>query len=173
MNRTLTIGAIALLTLSFGCSKPPDTAKRDAAIASVQQVQASIDIGTNITNYRDRLTTAKADMNAYLSEPGAVDGEAGQRLQAAMTGYELALSYWQCDLEQAGSASDTYIAIATCRDRVLPSIMAQYPDIKAKVEEATQGSEFAHRSSSLDKTAVIQLIWQHSGEAVQQAQALN
>lgn len=167
---TLTIGfgAIALLTLSFGCTKAPDTAKRDAAIASVQQVNASIDIGTNIINYRDRLTTAKAAVDSYLLEPGATDSEAGQQLQAVMTGYELALNYWECDLAPASDGNSQYISSVICRDGVLPIITSQYPDIGAKVEQARQGKDFPYLSSGLDNTAIVQLLWQHSSEAMQE-----
>ncbi|MBN3949408.1 MAG: hypothetical protein HWQ38_24260 [Nostoc sp. NMS7] len=131
------------------------------AVKSLQQVDSAASVGTNIGNYATQVISAKTEVDTYLLKDK--DSETAKKLSKVLNSHLAAVDWWRCDLSQAESfLKDEYDVASECRDAILPRIFELSPDIKKEAEQAIATKPMRHKSDSLDKSAMLQMIWQET-----------
>lgn len=163
--------ALSLSVLCFSCSirvgkareKQPQAAKPQpilttslkAAIEEVRVMKVKIerDNGINPKEYDEDMTDLEAVVDRVYGDRNTVAA-----VKSVVEGHHLALNFLQCDRIEG------YEEMHQCRDKVLKKLFVKYPDLAAAVKEAIVGEELTYISAGLDKDAVLQAIWQETGE---------
>ena len=140
----------------------PETKRlREEAIAALQQLQAAVEVGTNMVNYGRAIPPAKVAVDRYAN----VDKAGSLEMQQAIAAHIIALAWWRCDAVPVEQSAD-------CRDRIVPKIKALDSGLKQIIDGAIAGrTEQAkvHVSYVFDKEKILQLLWEFAGEAIGKA----
>ncbi|MEA5516787.1 hypothetical protein [Nodularia sp. UHCC 0506] len=156
-HRAIIIVVIACLISSCDSNKK----ELGEAVKALQQVDSATSVGTNISNYATQLTSAKTEVDAYLLKDS--NSERAKKIDKLLNRHLAALSWWQCNLSQAESSlKDEYEVASECRDAVLPKIFELFPGIKQDAEQAITNKPRKYKSESLDKSAVLQFMWEET-----------
>lgn len=137
------------------------------AIAALQKVDSALDVGINMIQYSNLLVEAKPVVDRYLAQDSGSD--TAVKLGRSLQGYMVALDWWRCEVEGASDVLQGF----DCRDKVLPSIEALYPDIKTQIDSAViafvakNGRSPSKRSIAVDSKSILQLIWKDAGSDLQ------
>lgn len=79
-------------------------------------------------------------------------------VKSAVAGHQLAYQFWQCNQIEG------YEQLHECQDKILQRIFVKYPDIAAQSQSVVAGQNLTYISAALDEQALLQAIWQKTGE---------
>ncbi len=119
----------------------------------VMQIKVEDETGINPKEYREDLDDLVNIVKNAYGNP-----EALAAVKSSVEGHKLAKAFWHCDRLEG------YNELHQCRDKVLKSVFAKYPDIEAQAKSAVEGENLAFISAGLDKDAVLQAIWEKTGK---------
>lgn len=158
--------AIAVFSTCLITSCNNNSKELNQAVKALQQVDSAASVGTNISNYSTQVISAKTEVDTYLLKDK--DSETAKKLSKVLNSHLAAVEWWRCNLSQAESSlKDEYEVASECRDAVLSKIFELSPNIKKEAEIAIATKPMRHKSDSLDKSAMLQMIWQETSSDTQ------
>lgn len=119
----------------------------------VMKIKVEGEFGVNKKEYTEDLTDL-----INIVDKAYGDSKISATVRSAVKGHQLALQFWNCD-QMTG-----YEQLHQCQDKVLKAVFVKYPDIEAQAKAAVEGENLPYISAGLDKDAVLQAIWQKTGE---------
>jgi hypothetical protein len=129
-------------------AKLPNTPLK-AAVKELQMIEIKVKSGID-----DRAYSLLVANTLPLVENANGQDQAVAAAKSAMAGHQLALKFWQCDRLEG------YDELHQCRDKVLSSIFAKYPDLAAQAKAGIKGKKLSPLSTQLDQKEVLDKIWE-------------
>jgi hypothetical protein len=170
MQLFLLILTLCTTTFLFGCaSKPSQKLSKNSpseisqkvipiplksAIEELRVIKIKLDEPGRLVlkEYGENITDVTNIVNKAYGDPEALSA-----VKSALKGHQLAVQFWQCDRLEG------YDDLHQCRDKALKPVFAKYPDIEAQAKAAVAGEKSTFISAGLDKDALLQAIWAHTG----------
>lgn len=163
---TLLIGCVSQFSrekkenISSTTTQPIIPISLKAAIEDLRVIKIKIEGegGINPKEYGENL----ADL-VQVVDKAYGNAKALAAVKSAVEGHKLALQFLQCDRVNG------YNELYQCRNKVLKGVFVKYPDIAAQAKAAVEGKSLSNISAFLDKDAVLQAIWQKTGQDTEAA----
>jgi len=136
----------------------PTSLKASIEELRVMRIKIDGEGGINQKEYGENLDNLVNIVNNAYGDPKALAA-----VKSAVEGHKLARAFWQCD------RTEGYDELYQCRDEILKDVFRRYPEIEAQAKAAVTGKNPSSISAELDKEAVLQAIWQKTGEDTEAA----
>lgn len=124
----------------------------------VMQIKVASKEGINRKEYGEDLEDLVNIVNKAKGNPKILSA-----VKSAVEGHQLAYKFWQCNQIEG------YEQLHECQDKILQRVFVKYPDIAAQAKSIVGGQNITYISAGLDEEALLQAIWQKTGEDTETA----
>jgi hypothetical protein len=139
----------------------------DVALAAIEKIDSSLEVGINITEYERLVLDAKYPLDALAElDTDSVNARAIESVNRAFSGYLLGLRWWRCKIKGWRDQEDV-----RCWDDLLPELFA-YSDLLERVIRPKLTSDpIRPQTTDLNGSGVLQLIWEEAGLGLSEARS--
>lgn len=136
-------------------NQPPISIPLKSAIEELRVLKIKVESkeGINRKEYGEDLEDLGNIVNKAEGNPQILAA-----VKSAYEGHQLAYQFWQCNKIEG------YEQLHECQDKILQRVFVKYPDIAAQAKSIVGSENITFISAGLDEEAVLQAIWQKTGE---------